>query len=111
MEHAQRISAEDADSRIERAKKQRDIFFGQAAHSGEGGGLSLFDVIGGVFHLGKSAVVGAFNALKPTSIKQSKERMVEALKKRTYGELLLSSMKLGYKGVFVTLWFFFMCIW
>lgn len=129
MEHATRISAEDQDARIERAKRQRDVFIGDGGIEHE-----RFDIVLGFieqllassFHgfssvsvvevmktgvgYASTGAIGAFNFLRPTNLKTLKAKGVERLRQMTYGQLLITSFKLSFSAAYNLLWFIYFVI-
>ncbi|CAG9530378.1 unnamed protein product [Cercopithifilaria johnstoni] len=89
MQHAAEISAGDAaDSKIERAKKQRDYFLQQTSAGSQ---------ISATFKTGFSYGINAANALKPANVKKIFKTANATLRSMTWAQLIFAVITLSVK--------------
>ncbi|KAK6101668.1 RIH domain family protein [Brugia pahangi] len=89
MQHAAEISAGDiADSKIERAKKQRDYFLQQTSAGAQ---------ISATFKTGFTYGVNAANALKPANVKKIFNTANATLRSMTWAQLIFAIITLSTK--------------
>ncbi|VDK79750.1 unnamed protein product [Litomosoides sigmodontis] len=89
MQHAAEISAGDvADSKIERAKKQRDYFLQQTSAGSQ---------ISATFKTGFSYGVNVANALKPANVKKIFNKANATVRSMTWAQLIFAIITLSIK--------------
>ncbi|KRY59582.1 Ryanodine receptor 44F [Trichinella britovi] len=99
MSHAAEISSEDRDSRIERAKKQREIFTGMADKTDT---ISAFDIILKIMKKMGTSIVSFCRYLRPSELRQLKHSAALHFSSMTYGQLILIFLKIVL-FIFVTI--------
>ncbi|KRX28175.1 Ryanodine receptor 44F [Trichinella nelsoni] len=99
MSHAAEISSEDRDSRIERAKKQREIFTGMADKTDT---IAAFDIILKIMKKMGTSIVSFCRYLRPSELRQLKHSAALHFSSMTYGQLILIFLKIVL-FIFVTM--------
>ncbi|TKR86989.1 hypothetical protein L596_011474 [Steinernema carpocapsae] len=89
MQHAAEISSGDAaDSKVERAMKQRDYFLQQTS-----AGEQISETIKSGYNYG----VNAANALKPENLSKTAKFVAAKIRTMTWAQLMVETAKLGYR--------------
>ncbi|KAK0411652.1 hypothetical protein QR680_005766 [Steinernema hermaphroditum] len=90
MQHAAEISSGDAaDSKVERAMKQRDYFLQQTS-----AGEQISETIKSGYNYGLTAA----NALKPENLSRTAKFVTSKIRTMTWAQLMVETAKLGYRA-------------
>ncbi|VDP26266.1 unnamed protein product [Soboliphyme baturini] len=107
MSHAAEISTDDQDSRIERAKRQREIFMGSMDKPETG--MSFIDVISCCASYLHNGITFVYKWCRPSTFEQSRQTLTEKMKTMTYAQMFRTSCSYGFKfgksGLWLTYFF------
>ncbi|KFD64964.1 hypothetical protein M514_11549 [Trichuris suis] len=101
MSHAAEISSEDKDSRVERAKRQREIFTGQTERHDT---ISPYDIISLVFQKLFFFIHLCYKSCRPSQLVKAKNQLRDSIASMTYGQLFLSVCRISFKLIFMVAW-------